>query len=86
MTRRRQALAYFLLGVALWFVVDWGTAGGFRPSYFAAYIPALLVFYLGCPAVFTYLVFRQRDPSTPFVDSRLGARRVETARGTSPEK
>jgi hypothetical protein len=60
MTRRRPALAYFLLGVALWFVVDWGTAGGFRPSYFAAYMPALLVFYLGCPAVFTYLVFRHR--------------------------
>jgi hypothetical protein len=57
---RRQALAYFLLGVALWFVVDWGTAGGFRLSYFAAYMPALLVFYVGYPAVFTYLVFRRR--------------------------
>lgn len=60
MTRRRQASTYFLLGVALWFIVDWGTAGGFRPAYLAAYMPALLVFYLGCPAVFTYLVFRQR--------------------------
>ncbi|MBN2176029.1 MAG: hypothetical protein JW722_00025 [Demequinaceae bacterium] len=60
MTRRRQPLTFFLLGVALWVVVDWGTAGGFRPSYFASYMPALLVFYLGCPAVFTYLVFRRR--------------------------
>jgi hypothetical protein len=48
------------LAVAGWFVVDWGTAGGFRPSYFATYMPALLVFYLGCPAVFTYLVVRRR--------------------------
>lgn len=48
---------FFALSVALWFVVDFGTAGGFRPSYFATYMPALLVFYLGYPAVFTYLVF-----------------------------
>lgn len=56
----RQALAHFLMGVALWIAVDWGTAGGFRPSYFAAYMPELLVFYIGYPAVFTYLVFRCR--------------------------
>jgi hypothetical protein len=59
-TSRRQAGAYFLLCLALWVVVDWGTAGGFGLSYFATYMPALLVFYVGYPLVFTYLVFGRR--------------------------
>ena len=58
--RTRPALAYFLIGVGLWFLVDWGTAGGFDPAYLAAYMPALLIFYLGYPAIFTWLVFGLR--------------------------
>jgi hypothetical protein len=52
--------AYFLLGFLLWVAVDLGTAGGLRLGYFARYMPALLVFYLGYPLVFTWLVFRRR--------------------------
>jgi hypothetical protein len=52
--------AYFLLCFLLWVVVDLGTAGGLRLSYFARYMPALLVFYLGYPLVFTWLIFRRR--------------------------
>ena len=57
--RLEGARGYFLLGVLLWVVVDFGTAGGFRPSYFARYMPALLVFYVGYPLAFTYLIFRR---------------------------
>lgn len=56
----RGGAGYFLLCFLLWVAVDFGTAGGLRPSYFATYMPGLLVFYLGYPAVFTYLVFRRR--------------------------
>jgi len=60
MERRRrfpQSWKYFFIGVLLWVIVDWGTAGGFRPAYFEKFGPSLLVFYLGYPAVFTILVF-----------------------------
>ena len=49
---------YFVLGVLLWVIVDFGTAGGFRLAYFQKYGPALLFFYLGCPLVFSLLIFR----------------------------
>jgi hypothetical protein len=52
-----KAAAYFILGVALWFIVDFGTAGGFRWEYFETYGPTLLLFYLGYPAIFTLLIF-----------------------------
>ena len=48
---------YFLLGVLLWVIVDWGTAGGFRPAYFEKFGLALLAFYIGYPALFTILIF-----------------------------
>ncbi len=60
MERRKRipaARAYFLLGVLLWVIVDWGTAGGFRPAYLEKFGLPLLVFYIGCPAVFTALIF-----------------------------
>jgi hypothetical protein len=56
----RGPATYFGLCCLLWVVVDFGTAGGFRPSYLATYMPALLIFYLGYPAVFTYLVYWRR--------------------------
>ena len=59
-SRRLQipdAARYFVAGVLLWIVVDFGTAGGFRPSYLVRYGPALLVFYLGYPLFFTALAF-----------------------------
>ncbi|HSW01374.1 MAG TPA: hypothetical protein VLI39_14470 [Sedimentisphaerales bacterium] len=51
---------YVLLGVVLWIVVDWGTAGGFRIAYFQKYGPTLLLFYVGYPLVFSILAFRLR--------------------------
>lgn len=52
------SLQYILLGVVLWIIVDWGTAGGFRFTYFEKYGPTLLLFYLGYPIVFSVLVFK----------------------------
>jgi hypothetical protein len=49
---------YFLLGVLLWILVDFGTAGGFQLAYFQEYGATLLLFYLGFPLIFTLLIFR----------------------------
>ena len=49
---------YFLLGVLLWILVDFGTAGGFRFAYFQEFGATLLFFYLGFPLIFTLLIFR----------------------------
>jgi hypothetical protein len=46
-----------VLGFLLWVLVDLGTAGGFRLSYFAAHGPLLLAFYLGFPVAFAWLIF-----------------------------
>jgi len=51
---------YFLLGVLLWVLVDFGTAGGFRITYFEKYGLTLLLFYVGYPLVFSVLIFRLR--------------------------
>ncbi len=57
-TVRHATCVYFILGVLLWGVVDFGTAGGFRIAYFQTYGPTLLLFYVGYPLVFTVLIFR----------------------------
>ncbi len=49
---------YFFLGFLLWVVVDFGTAGGFRISYFEKYGPTLLLFYIGYPFLFSLLIFK----------------------------
>jgi hypothetical protein len=56
---RSKTIRYILIGFLLWVVVDWGTAGGFRFSYFVTYGLLLLVFYLGFPIVFAWLIFRR---------------------------
>ncbi|MGB7537117.1 MAG: hypothetical protein WBM17_01135 [Anaerolineales bacterium] len=60
MERQRRfpdSWTYFLLCALLWVIVDWGTAGGFRPAYFEKFGFSLLVFYIGYPAVFSILIF-----------------------------
>ena len=58
-TARSRPVRYVLLGFLLWVIIDLGTAGGFRLSYFTTYGPLLLVFYLGYPLAFSYLIFRR---------------------------
>lgn len=38
--------------------MDFGTAGGFRISYFQTYGPTLLLFYIGYPWIFSILIFK----------------------------
>ena len=53
-------IQFFLLSVILWFVVDFGTAGGFRLFYYEKIWPAILFFYLGFPLIFSILIFRMK--------------------------
>ncbi len=57
---RKDAITYFILGVLLWIVVDWGTAGGFRFSYFQTYGVTLFLFYVFFPFIFTVLIFKAK--------------------------
>jgi hypothetical protein len=54
-----KAILYILYGFLLWVIIDWGTAGGFRLSYFSVHGPLLFVFYLGFPVAFAYLIFKR---------------------------
>lgn len=54
-----KTILYIIYGFIFWVIIDLGTAGGFRLSYFSAHGPLLLVFYLGYPLVFAYLIFRR---------------------------
>jgi hypothetical protein len=58
--RLPKSWQYFLLGVLLWAFVDFGTAGGFRVTYFTKYGLTLLLFYVGYPFVFSVLIFKLR--------------------------
>ncbi len=53
-----EPVQYFLLSALLWFIVDFGTAGGFRPSYYEKIWPVIWLFYLGFPLIFSILIFR----------------------------
>jgi hypothetical protein len=56
----KKLLKYFLLGILFWVVVDFTTTGAIRnPSlYYSTYMPALLIFYIGYPLVFSFLIYR----------------------------
>ncbi len=56
---RSKAALYILLCFFLWVVIDLGTAGGFRLSYFCAHGLLLLAFYVGYPLVFGFLIFKR---------------------------
>lgn len=80
-----KSLQYFLLGVVLWIVVDWGTAGGFRTAYFEKYGPTLLLFYIGYPLVFTILIFKlQWGPRRLFLATLAGIFLVEVVFAGNP--
>jgi hypothetical protein len=57
--RNRNAFLYFILCCLFWFIIDFGTAGGFKLSYFEKYGFTLAIFYLGYPIIFTFLIFKR---------------------------
>lgn len=49
---------YLILGFIFWFVIDWGTAGGFHLKYYKnIWRPAIIVYSL-YPLIFSYLIFK----------------------------
>jgi hypothetical protein len=56
---------YFLLGFVFWIIVDFTTTEAIRNPihYYSTYMPALLLFYVGYPLVFSVLIhkFKIRD-------------------------
>ncbi len=56
----RTWLRYFLIAVLAWVVVDFTTtpAVGNPRAYYSKYMPALLLFYIGYPLIFSALIYR----------------------------
>lgn len=55
-----KTLSYFFLGAILWVIVDFTTTEAIRDPvlYYSTYMPALLIFYLGYPLVFSILIYK----------------------------
>jgi hypothetical protein len=53
---------YFFIAVLAWFVVDFTTTAAIRHprQYYSTYMPALLIFYLGYPLLFSALIYKVR--------------------------
>jgi len=67
----RRWLRYFLIAVFAWVIVDFTTTAAIAHpfAYYSKYMPALLVFYIGYPLVFSALIYQ----------FRLGARGLSLA-------
>ena len=61
-TRTHAWLRYFLLAVLAWVIVDFTTTAaiGNPLAYYSKYMPALLIFYVGYPLVFSTLIYKFR--------------------------
>jgi len=56
--KSRQAVLFIILCFFLWFIIDFGTAGGFKVGYFDKFGVTLLLFYFGYPIIFALLIFK----------------------------
>jgi hypothetical protein len=56
----KKWLSYFLVSVLFWFVVDFTTTKAIKNpvAYYSAYMPLMLIFYVGYPLIFTFLIYR----------------------------
>jgi hypothetical protein len=59
-THTPDSFKYFLLAVLAWMIVDFTTTAaiGNPLAYYSTWMPALLVFYVGYPFVFTALIYK----------------------------
>ena len=55
-----KILKYFLIGILFWFVIDFTTTEAIRNPrhYYSIYMPALLIFYVGYPLIFSVLIYK----------------------------
>ena len=51
---------YFLYSVLAWFIVDFTTTNAIANAseYYSAYMPTLLIFYMGLPLIFSLLIYK----------------------------
>ncbi len=71
---------YFFLAVLAWVLVDFSTTPAIAHpvSYYSTYMPALLLFYIGYPLIFSALIYRLRlGPRGVFVAMVVGIVVVE---------
>lgn len=56
----KKGIKYFVIAVLFWFVVDFTTTEAIRnPShYYSTFMPALLIFYIGYPLLFSLLIYK----------------------------
>lgn len=55
-----DALKYCITGIIFWVAVDFATTKGIVSpyAYYSMHFPAILIFYIGYPLVFSFLIFR----------------------------
>jgi hypothetical protein len=55
-----KLLKYFIVGLIFWLVVDFTTTQAIRNpySYYSTYMPTLLIFYIGYPLIFSFLIYK----------------------------
>ena len=55
-----KLLKYFIIGIIFWFVVDFTTTEAIRNPcfYYSTYMPTLLIFYIGYPLIFSFLIYK----------------------------
>ena len=73
-------LKYFLLAFLAWIIVDFTTTAaiGNPSSYYSTYMPALLIFYLGYPLIFSLLIYKFKlKPKKLFISMIIGIILVE---------
>lgn len=51
-------IKYFIIGFTFWFVVDWGTAGGFYLKYYKDIWRLAIIIYAFFPLLFSFLIFK----------------------------
>ena len=76
----RKPLKYFLLGILFWFIVDFTTTEAIRNpgTYYSTFMPALLIFYIGYPLIFSLLIYKFKLKNTSlFFAVLLGIMSIE---------
>jgi hypothetical protein len=86
-TTRNKIVKYFFVAVIFWVIVDFTTTGAIKNPgwYYSTFMPALLIFYLGYPLLFSILIYQFKFASwVLFVATIIGAFIVEVIFTNNP--
>lgn len=55
-----KLVKYFIIGIIFWIIVDFTTTEAIRDpiKYYSTFMPALLIFYIGYPLIFSLLIYK----------------------------